>query len=172
MIFLTTGKSTRSIILGFAGFCGAFFSVSVNFPPLSVTILWSYFLPLLAGMAYGTKYALIAGILGLGAFFPFVLWPTNGWANGVTSILYFFSICLVWLFCIDKRAPSGSLEPSIGYRGAICPVLLCHNGFIVSVGIVFQSALLGTCCNNFLAYSRINLDRDQRRIIDGFDYCL
>ncbi|MHC1758963.1 MAG: PAS domain-containing protein [Negativicutes bacterium] len=114
MIFLTTGKGIRSIILGFAGFCGAFFSVSVNFPPLSVTILWSYFLPLLAGMAYGAKYALIAGILGLGAFFPFVLWPTNGWANGVTSILYLFLYAWFGYFAsIRKRHPAAWNHPLV-----------------------------------------------------------
>ena len=88
MLSVSKWNAVKSVLLGLAGFLGAFFSVSVNYPPLAVTILWSYFLPLLAGMAYGAKYGLIAGVLGLGAFFPFVLWPTNGWANWVTVILY------------------------------------------------------------------------------------
>lgn len=81
-------KFFRSLLLGLAGFFGAFLSVSVNVSPLSITILWSYSLPLLASMAYGANYALVSGIVGLGAFFPFLLWPGNGWANVVTAVLY------------------------------------------------------------------------------------
>lgn len=77
-----------SIILGLAGFLCSYFTLSFNNPPFSISILWSYLFPLLAGMAYGGRYGLISGVVGLGAFFPFILWPTNGWANLVTAILY------------------------------------------------------------------------------------
>lgn len=85
---ISAKKFICSIALGIAGFFGAFLSVSVTLPPLSITILWSYSLPLLASMAYGATYGLVSGIVGLGAFFPFLLWPTNGWANVVTAGLY------------------------------------------------------------------------------------
>ena len=86
--FISPGNFIRSILLGLAGFFGAFLSVSVSLPPLSITILWSYALPLLASMAYGAKYGLVSGLVGLGAFFPFLLWPGNGWANVVTTGLF------------------------------------------------------------------------------------
>ena len=114
MCVLTSGKTIRSFLLGLAGFFGAFFSFSVNLPPLSITIMWSYSLPLLASMAYGEKCGLIAGILGLGAFFPFALWPTNGWANVVTIILY--SLLFFWFgyfASIRQRRPSPWNHPLV-----------------------------------------------------------
>jgi hypothetical protein len=81
-----TKKLLISILLGLAGFWGALYSLKFDNPPFSITITWSYFLPLLAGMAYGPLYGLIAGTIGLGAFFPFLIYPSNGWACLVNSI--------------------------------------------------------------------------------------
>jgi PAS domain S-box-containing protein len=92
--FLASTNAIRSILLGLAGFFGAFLSVSISLPPLSITVLWSYALPLLASMAYGAKFGLVSGLVGLGAFFPFLLWPGNGWANVVTAVLYL--LLYVW----------------------------------------------------------------------------
>ena len=68
---LSTKKVIISILLGLAGFWCSRYSLSFNNPPFLITITWSYFLPLLAGMAYGPLYGLIAGTVGLDAFFPF-----------------------------------------------------------------------------------------------------
>lgn len=79
-------KVLISVLLGLAGFAGAFFSPQFSVPPLTLSILWSYTFPLLAAMAYGARYGLIAGLFG-GALYPFFLWETNGWANAITAVL-------------------------------------------------------------------------------------
>jgi PAS domain S-box-containing protein len=81
----TSQKILISILLGFAGFWLSLYSLKFDNPPFSITITWSYFLPLLAAMAYGPMYGLISGVIGLGALFPFMLFPNNGWANLVNS---------------------------------------------------------------------------------------
>ena len=83
---LSTRKLLISIGLGLAGFGLSLFSLRYSQPPFTLTLTWSYMLPLLAGLAYGPLYGLIAGTLGLGAFYPFLLYPNNGWANLVNSI--------------------------------------------------------------------------------------
>ena len=77
-------KVLISVLLGLAGFAGAFFSPQFSVPPLTLSILWSYTIPLLAAMAYGGRYGLIAGLVG-GALYPFFLWDTYGWANAITA---------------------------------------------------------------------------------------
>ena len=68
-------------------FGGSFFPISFSLPPFSISISWFDFLPLLAGMAFGGRYGFMASTLGFGALYPFVLWPSNGWACLVTSLL-------------------------------------------------------------------------------------
>jgi PAS domain S-box-containing protein len=84
-------KFCISIMLGLACFVGSFFTLNFSFPPFFISINWFDFLPLLASMAFGGRYGFIASTLGLGVLYPFILWPNNGWANLVTSILF---ICL------------------------------------------------------------------------------
>ncbi len=81
-------KAILSLILGLAGFAGAFFAFNFSSLPITITLLWSYIFPLIAGMAFGARYGFLAGFLGLGAFFSFFIWPTNGWANAVNVLLY------------------------------------------------------------------------------------
>ncbi|MDA8426427.1 MAG: PAS domain-containing protein [Treponema sp.] len=83
-------KTLISLLLGAAGFAGSFFTLSFNTPPFSLSINWFDFLPLLAGMAYGGRYGFIASAIGLGAWYPFFLWPDNGWACLVTSLLLIY----------------------------------------------------------------------------------
>jgi PAS domain S-box-containing protein len=83
--FHPTRKLIISILLGLGGFGLSLFSIRFNNPPFSLTITWSYFLPLLAAMAFGPLYGLAAGVLGLGAFYPFLLYPNNGWGNLVNA---------------------------------------------------------------------------------------
>jgi PAS domain S-box-containing protein len=80
-------KFYLSIMFGLACFVGSFFTLNFSFPPFFISINWFDFLPLLASMAFGGRYGFIASTLGLGGLYPFVLWPNNGWANLVTSIL-------------------------------------------------------------------------------------
>jgi len=78
-------------LCGLGGFVLSLASLSFYNQQFSITITWSYFLPLLAAMAYGPWHGLAAGVLGLGAFYPLLLYPDNGWANLVTS-----GVTVVW----------------------------------------------------------------------------
>ena len=80
-------KFLISVLLGLMCFGGSFFPLSFSLPPFSISISWFDFLPLLAGMAFGGRYGFMASTLGFGALYPFVLWPSNGWACLVTSLL-------------------------------------------------------------------------------------
>ncbi len=80
-------KLIVSALLGLLCFAGSFFPLSFSFPPFAISISWFDFLPLLAGLAFGGRYGLIACTLGLGALYPFALWPGNGWACLVTALL-------------------------------------------------------------------------------------
>ncbi|MDX9955885.1 MAG: hypothetical protein RBT75_17430, partial [Anaerolineae bacterium] len=101
-------KGLISLVLGFAGFAGAFFSLKFSAPPLTLSILWSYALPLLAALAYGGRFGLIAGLLGGGALYPFFLWKTNGWANVVTALLI-----LGWFFWHGYNAQRRLKQPTV-----------------------------------------------------------
>ena len=53
----------------------------------TISVLWSLILPIIVALSYGWKSGLIASLSG-GAFFPFLLWPNNGYANLITFSLY------------------------------------------------------------------------------------
>ncbi len=96
-----------SLLLGVMGFVGSFFTLSFRVPPFSISINWFDFLPLLAGMAYGGRYGLIAATLGFGAFYPFILWPNNGWACLVTSLLLIYWPTVTgYLMGLSSRRPA------------------------------------------------------------------
>ena len=95
-------KTARSLFLGLAGLVGAFYSFSIPFPPHTISITWSLFLPMLAALAYGWRAAVIVVTLGGMGFFPFFLWPTNGWANLVNVVIY-GSWFIVHGFAADLR---------------------------------------------------------------------
>jgi hypothetical protein len=74
-------KTAISIALGLLCVAGTFRTISASFPPHEVTIVWSLFLPMLVALAWGWRYAIVSATLGGAALFPFLLWPSNGWAN-------------------------------------------------------------------------------------------
>jgi len=84
---LTIRQIATSALLGLAGFWGSLYSWQFEFENFTLSFVWSYVLPLMAALAYGPWGGLIAGILGLGAFIPILLWSNNGWAAVVTSLL-------------------------------------------------------------------------------------
>ena len=54
-------------------------------------------------MAYGVRCALISGVLGAGALFPFFIWKNNGWASLVAFTVYL--LFFVWHgYFSEKRA--------------------------------------------------------------------
>ncbi len=73
-------------------------------------------MPLLAGMAFGGRYAFIACTLGLGALYPFVLWPSNGWACVVTCVLLiFWPTANGYMRGVRQRKPAFWNHPQLVY---------------------------------------------------------
>jgi PAS domain S-box-containing protein len=97
-------KTLISLLLGAAAFAGSFFTLNFSAPPFSISINWFDFLPLLAGMAYGGRYGFIASAIGLGAWYPFFLWPGDGWGCLVTSLLLiYWPTALGYLMGLRRR---------------------------------------------------------------------
>lgn len=84
-----------SLVLGWAGFTGAFFSLEYTNPPYTISLLWSLFLPSMAALGYGPRFALLAALPGLSCLIPFAIWSNNGWANVITALLYLANF--VWI---------------------------------------------------------------------------
>lgn len=128
--FPTVKKAVISILLGLAGFFGAYFSLNFSAGDFSLSIVWSTFLPLLAAMAYGEKFGLVSGILGLGAFFPFFIWSNNGWACLVSAFGYLMFFVWHGYFAVRRSRFSGPWFdplviqlPSVIFYGAIIYLL-------------------------------------------------
>jgi len=85
-------KFFMSVLLGLAGFIGSYYSITFHVGQFHISLVWAYLFPLVAAMAYGPKHGFVAGVLGLTAFIPFLLWPDNGWANILNA-----SALLLWL---------------------------------------------------------------------------
>ena len=100
-------KSLIAFLLGLMGWGGAFFAINISAPPVTLSFIWSYCFPLLAAMAYGARYGLIAGLVGLGALIPFFAWPANGWANTITA-----GLLLAWYAWQGHCAQVRSLKPA------------------------------------------------------------
>ena len=78
-----------SIVLGLLSLIFAPYGVVAILGEVTIDIPWSLVLPILAAMAFGWRYGIIAGLAG-GALFPFFLWENNGWANVFTAIAFLF----------------------------------------------------------------------------------
>ncbi len=88
-------KSIISIILGWLSIAAAFYPISID-SAYDASIHWGIILCILCGMTFGTKYAVLSCTVGLGMFFPFIVWRDYGYANMVTSIF-----TLIWITCIS-----------------------------------------------------------------------
>ncbi len=80
-------KLLISIIMGILSLLFASYGIIAKMGNVTIDIPWSLLLPILAAMAFGWQYGLIAGLTG-GALFPFLLWANNGWANVFTAIAF------------------------------------------------------------------------------------
>jgi PAS domain S-box-containing protein len=109
-------KVLISVILGALGFAGSFFTLNFSVPPFSLSINWFDFLPLLAGMAFGGRYGLVASTIGLGAAYPLFIWPDNGWACLVTSLmLVFWPTVNGYMRLLRQRRPAFWNHPQLVY---------------------------------------------------------
>jgi len=77
-----------AIVLGLLGL--SLHSIVIAFPMEGaiVKLLIAPIFPLIAAIAWGWKGAMWAGIIGLGAFFPFLSWPDDGWGN-ISNVIQF-----------------------------------------------------------------------------------
>jgi PAS domain S-box-containing protein len=96
-------KTITSILLGLICFLGSKYALTFSNPPYVIALEWIEILPFMAAMAFGGRYGLVAGFLGLGAFFPFILYPNNGWSNVGTSLLLLAVYFLVGYFSMKRK---------------------------------------------------------------------
>jgi PAS domain S-box-containing protein len=109
-------KVLISVILGALGFTGSFFTLNFSVPPFSLSINWFDFLPLLAGMAFGGRYGLVASTIGLGAFYPFFIWSDSGWACLVASLLLvYWPTANGYMRSLRQRCPTYWNHPYLIY---------------------------------------------------------
>ncbi|MBU1098082.1 MAG: PAS domain S-box protein [Bacteroidetes bacterium] len=90
-----------SILLGILCLYFSQFGIKVFIGITRIDIPWSIIFPLLSSIAFGPRYGLISGLAG-GAFFPFLLWSNNGWANVLTFILILIFYFLIGLINSNK----------------------------------------------------------------------
>ena len=91
MDILFSNSRSREIGLSFIfGIVSALLSthgIEAHLDELTINIPWAPLFPILAAMAWGWQYGLISGLSG-GIYFPFILWPHDGWLNVVTSSIF------------------------------------------------------------------------------------
>jgi PAS domain S-box-containing protein len=98
-------KLLVSLLLGVLGFTLSPFGIAFQWEQLTINIPWSLLFPVLAAMAYGWKYGVLAGLAG-GALFPFYLWPMDGWPNVSTSVvcfILFISVGIISHTVVENR---------------------------------------------------------------------
>lgn len=118
---------------------------------ISVNVPFFLFLPALVAIAYGWKYGLIASISG-GAFFPFLLWPEDGWANvGTTLIFIGFYFC-VGLFHDKKYIARYNFHKRLLFSclPAIISIYL-FNGFLFNTLLKLNPPFWSSESINFLS---------------------
>jgi PAS domain S-box-containing protein len=87
-------KVLISIALGLLSLVLSPYGINVKMGDVVISYPWTIVLPIFTSMAFGWRYGLIASIAGA-AWFPFLLWPDNGWANILTAIIYLITFTFV-----------------------------------------------------------------------------
>ncbi len=88
----TRRKYLNALVMGIVCLACSRFGIALTVGEISINVPWSIIFPLLAAMAYGSRYGFVAAVSG-GALFPFLLWANNGWAN----VLNFFLLSLFYV---------------------------------------------------------------------------
>jgi len=86
-VFSAKRKLLISIVFGIFGLLLSPYGIDISFGVIEIDLPWSVFFPIIAAIAFGWRFGLVSGLSG-GAFFSFLLWPNNAWANVSTSIFY------------------------------------------------------------------------------------
>jgi len=94
-------KLLVSIVFGIVCFVLAPFGFSSQIAEITINIPWIILFPIIASIAFGWRYGFISSIAGA-AFYPFLLWPEEGWLNVLTTFLYLFffttKLCSLFFF--------------------------------------------------------------------------
>ncbi len=127
------GKPTykQYIFAAAAGFLCLIFSgygITVILETTQINMVWSVLFPFIIAIAYGSKMGVISGLLG-GAWFPFFLWPDNGYANLLTFTL------MIILYALVGALRLGQLH--VLYRVVVLKILGGMAVFSVIMGMAY-----------------------------------
>ena len=87
-------KTTIAIAAGLATFVFSHFGISVDVGLVTITLPWALLFSIVAAFALGPRYALIIAFSG-GALYPFLIWPSNGYANIANTLLLVILIVMI-----------------------------------------------------------------------------
>ncbi len=128
-------KVMLALLLGVISLLLSPYGIVVLLGEIQIDIPWSLIFPVLVSMSLGWPYGLLSGWAG-GAFFPFLLWPEDGWANATTSLVYLGLYTLLGIASDEryfKKARSFPLR-------------------IISVIVVY---LVVNCCYNYFLFNNM-----------------
>src|SRR5664279_1996168 len=97
----TKQKILLSLLFGIISLMLSPYGFKVVSGEIALNIPWSIIFPILISLAFGWKYALIAGLSG-GAYFPILLWPNDGLANLTTAFFYLLFFVIIGLIFDSK----------------------------------------------------------------------
>jgi PAS domain S-box-containing protein len=133
--YSTTRKVTVSILFGVLCLLLSPFGIETPVGDINISIPWSLIFPIIAALAFGSTYGLIAGIAG-GAYFPFLLWANNGLPNFGTA--FFFLVIYVLL----GMAHSNYFLKKITFSTKVLIILvICSAIFAVYFNLLFNYLL-------------------------------
>ncbi|WP_162148790.1 sensor histidine kinase [Alkaliflexus imshenetskii] len=87
-------KTTIAIAAGLTTFVLSHLGISVDVGLVTITLPWALLFAIVTAFALGPKYALIIAFSG-GALYPFLIWPSNGYANILNVLLLTAFIVMV-----------------------------------------------------------------------------
>lgn len=85
-----------SVLSGIIGFLFSKLGIEARVGSIDVSIPLSLIFPLMAAIAFGSRYGIVAGLAG-GAYFPFLLWPNNGIPNVTTALIFLAGYFMIGL---------------------------------------------------------------------------
>jgi len=131
--FLHHKKIWLSILFGILSALLSRYGINTQLAEIQINIPWSLFFLILVSMAWGWKYGLLAALAG-GIYFPFILWPNNGWTNPFTAFIF-----LGYFVLIGYLYNSPKLKHKIlWYLGAIT---LFASALFIFDGLLFNALL-------------------------------
>lgn len=99
-----------AIILGLISSVLNLYPIHLEFPPHRVSLNPGLPVVLLAAVAWGWRYGVVAGLLGMGSLFTWWTWPQNGWANAGVTLA--FTAWIAWHgWCAQQRARLAQRRP-------------------------------------------------------------